>query len=150
MTSYPRLALISLTLSLTPFTARKLLFHLIVLPNLCSLGGVHICVEKFVPADVREGVQMFLRRSKFSSEISSGGSIFLEKLVPGGNQSWGVHFRQPLTRGFCIASSPGLPVRVFAASPRGRVAGRRVGLGGLCRHNLGHNRALQASSIMRE
>ncbi len=25
-----------------------------------------------------------------------------------------------------------------------------LGLGGLCRHNLGNNRALQASSIMRE
>ena len=25
----------------------------------------------------------------------------------------------------------------------------RVGLGGLCQHNLEHNRALQASSIMR-
>ncbi len=53
---------------------------------------MHICVEKFVPADLREGVQMFQRRSKFSSEISSGGSIFLEKLVPGGTNLGGSIF----------------------------------------------------------
>ncbi len=53
-------------------------------PNLKKSLGVHICVEKLVPADLREGVKIFQRRSKFSSEISSGGFIFLEKLVPGG------------------------------------------------------------------
>ncbi len=57
-----------------------------------KLGGVHICVEKFVPAYLREGVQMFQRRSKFSSEISSGGSIFLDKLVPGGTNLGGSIF----------------------------------------------------------
>ncbi len=35
---------------------------------------------------------MFQRRSKFSSEISSGGSIFLEKLVPGGTNLGGSIF----------------------------------------------------------
>ncbi len=53
---------------------------------------VHICAEKLVRAALREGVQMFQRRSKFSSEISSGGSIFLEKLVPGGTNLGGSIF----------------------------------------------------------
>ncbi len=34
-------------------------------------GGVQICVENLVPADLREEVQMFQRRSKLSSDISS-------------------------------------------------------------------------------
>ncbi len=44
---------------------------------------------------------MFQRRSKFSSEISSGGSIFLEKLVPGGTNLGGSIFAVtgPLGRG---------------------------------------------------
>ena len=37
-------------------------------------------------------VQIFQRGSKFFSKISSGGSLFIKKLVPGGNQFWGVHF----------------------------------------------------------
>ncbi len=69
-----------------------------------NLGGVHICVEKFVPADVREGVQMFQRRSKFSSEISSGGSIFLEKLVPGGTNLGGSIFA--VTGSLALLASP--------------------------------------------
>ncbi len=35
---------------------------------------------------------MFQRQSKFSSEISSGGSIFLETLVPGGTNLVGSIF----------------------------------------------------------
>ncbi len=41
---------------------------------------------------------MFQRRSKFSSEISSGGSIFLEKLVPGGTNLGGSIFAVTQTR----------------------------------------------------
>ena len=37
-------------------------------------------------------VQIFQRESIFYSKISSGGSLFIEKLVPGGNQFWEVHF----------------------------------------------------------
>ena len=38
------------------------------------------------------GVQMFQRGSKFYSKISSGGSIFFEKLVPGGTNLGGSIF----------------------------------------------------------
>ncbi len=47
------------------------------------IWGVHILLIKLVPAEVREGVQMFQRRSKFSSELRSGG----------GGTNLGVHFR---------------------------------------------------------
>ncbi len=44
---------------------------------------VHICVEKLVWAALREGVQMFQRRSKFSSEISSRGVRISQKISSG-------------------------------------------------------------------
>ena len=38
-------------------------------------------------------VQIFQRESIFCSKISSGGSVFIKKLVPGGtNLGGGVHF----------------------------------------------------------
>ena len=40
----------------------------------------------------REVVQIFQRESIFCSKISSGGSLFIEKLVPGGTNFGGVHF----------------------------------------------------------
>ena len=37
-----------------------------------------------------EGLRSFERESIFCSKISSRGSLFIEKLVPGGNQFGGV------------------------------------------------------------
>ncbi len=58
-----------------------------------SFGG-SVCFRKIVWAHDFEGVQIFQRGSKFtcSSKISSGGSIFLEKLVPGGTNFGGSIF----------------------------------------------------------
>ena len=65
-------------------------------------GGVHIfqrksfggsvSFRKIVWAHDFRGVQIFQRGSKFSSKISSGGSIFFEKLVPGGTNFGGSIF----------------------------------------------------------
>ena len=48
--------------------------------------------EKFKIRQMYRGVQMFQRGSKFYSKISSGGSIFFEKLVPGGTNLGGSIF----------------------------------------------------------
>ncbi len=59
---------------------------------------------------------MFQRRSKFSSEISSGGVHILEKLVPGGTNLGGSifavtgpRFRGDTWSGGTVASFPGFP-----------------------------------------
>ena len=49
----------------------------------------------------------------FCSKISSGGSLFIEKLVPGGTNFGGVHFYHDRT---LLALNPGFPFRILSRS----------------------------------
>ena len=62
-----------------------------------------------------EGLCSFQRESIFCSKISSGGSLFIEKLVPGGTNfgEGGVHFYHDITM---LASNPGFPSRILSRS----------------------------------
>ena len=57
---------------------------------------VQILQVKYVPGSTLfhlwEVVQIFQSESIFCRKISSGVSLFIKKLVPGGNQFGGVHF----------------------------------------------------------
>ena len=67
-----------------------------------------------------EGLCSFQRESIFCSKISSGGSLFIEKLVPGGTNFFflgggggGVHFYYDRT---LLALNPGFPFRILSRS----------------------------------
>ena len=63
-----------------------------------------------------EGLRSFQRESIFCSKISSGGSSFIKKLVPGGTNLcvWGGgHFNHDRT---LLASNPGFPFRILSRS----------------------------------
>ena len=60
-----------------------------------------------------EGLRSFQRESIFCSKISSGGSLFIEKLVLGGTNFGGVHFYHDKT---LLASNPGFPFRILSHS----------------------------------
>ena len=60
--------------------------------SIFTLWRVHISLKKIKIRQMYRGVQMFQRGSTFYSKISSGGSIFFEKLVPGGTNLGGSIF----------------------------------------------------------
>ena len=66
-----------------------------------------------------EGLRSFHRESVFCSKISSGGSLFIEKLVTGGGGGGGgpilggVHFYHDRT---LLASNPGFPLWILSRS----------------------------------
>ena len=60
-------------------------------PICSSIQGPYF-FEKIKFPQIYRGVQMFQRGSKFYSIISSGGSIFFEKFVPGGTNFGGSIF----------------------------------------------------------
>ena len=60
-----------------------------------------------------EGLRSFQRESIFCSEISSRGSLFIEKLVPGDTNFGGVHFYHDRT---LLASNPGFPFWILSRS----------------------------------
>ena len=60
-----------------------------------------------------EGLRSFQRESIFCSKISSGGSLFIEKLVPEGTNFGGLHFYHDRT---LLALNPGFPFWILLLS----------------------------------
>ena len=62
-----------------------------------------------------ESLRSFQRESIFCSKISSRGSLFIEKLVPGDTNfgGGGVHFYHDRT---LLASNPGFPFQILSRS----------------------------------